>query len=180
MNIGHPQRPLQPAMTLKSILKIWTHIWRAMGTARLSQHDLVEYPRLSTLDVNVGSFRVSHNHPSPQDWEQCEQIRFHVRRRERDYEARLGLVTVSCLELDELRTKQGTGPVSSALQGRLVQELQERAEIGLAWRRDTRLDREDSLSNDFQLMLGLENASPFLFEEEKWTPQNSDSVPMSQ
>lgn len=177
MNIAHPQRPLQPAITFSSVLHIWSYIWKAMETTRLSQPNLVVCPRLSNVEINVGSFRASHSYSSLQDWEQCEQIKFRVRRSERDHEASAGLVTVSCLELDELKAKQGTGPVTDQLQERLVQEVEERADDGLSWKRDTRLDRQGSFSlveNNFKIVLSMQNLVPFLFEEEEWTPTSNE------
>ena len=148
-----------------------------MQEVRLSQSHLVQCPHLVALDINVGSFRTSHIYPSLQEWEKREQIRFRVRRSKRGDEAKAGLATVSCVELDELTAKLGTGPVSKRLQERLLQEVRERAEDGLVWKRDTRLDREGSsrfAENDFRILLDLERHVPFLWEEEEWVPKTNE------
>jgi len=184
MNIAQPQQPLQPTVTLSSVRDIWIHIWKAMVTARLGRPDLVACPRLSALDINVGSFRVSHKYGGLEDWEHCEQIRFRVRRSVRDDEAKAGLATISCVELDDLAVKRGTGPVTSEYQERLMQEVQERASNGLAWERDPRLDRQGSnrIENNFRALLAFQNGWLFLNEEQEleWASESTDSSFSSQ
>lgn len=179
MNIAQPQQLLQPAVTLSSVRDIWIHIWKAMVTARLGGPDLVACPRLSALDINVGSFRVSHKFRDLQDWGLREQIRFRVRRSVRDDEAKAGLATISCVELDDLAVKRGTGPVTNEYQDRLMQEVRERASNGLAWRRDPRLDRQGSnrIENNFREMLALQNARLLLDEEQEleWPSESTDN-----
>jgi len=169
MNIAQPQQPLQPAVTLSSVRDIWIHIWKAMVAARLGRPDLVACPRLSALDINVGSFRVSHKFGDFEDWELREQIRFRVRRSVRDDEAKAGLATISCVELDDLALKRGTGPVTNEYQERLMQEVRERASYGLAWKRDPRLDRQGSnrIENNFRELLAFQNARLLLDEEQE-------------
>lgn len=144
MNVAQPQRPLQPAVTLASVRDIWLHVWEAMLKARVGRPDLVACPRLSALDINVGSFRVSHQYGALEDWEHREQIRFRARRSVRDDDANAGLATVSCVMLEESVDKRGTGSITNEYQERLMEEVQERASNGSAWERDPRLDRQGS------------------------------------
>lgn len=155
-----------------------------METERLGRPDLVACPRLSALDINVGSFRASHKYGGLPDWEHREQTRFRVRRSVRDDEAKAGLAIISCVELDDLAGKRGTGPVFDEYQERLMQEVRERVGEGLAWKRDPRLDRQGSnrIENNFEVMMAHQNAWLFLNEEQEWewVSEGTNNLSLSQ
>lgn len=171
MNIANPMKPLQPSITLRSSYYIWNQIWSNIKATRLDRPHLVSCPRLRALDINVGSFRRSHNYIGPYDWEQSEQIRFRVRRSHKEDEANEGLANVSCLELEKLEARLGTGPVNDRLQARLIQEVRERAKGGLQWKRDP--TTETFPENSLKTMLMFEGAGPLLTQEGEWATRIS-------
>ena len=170
INTANPQRPLKPAATLQSALDIWNYVFEGMRNSRAHQPNLAPHPRLRSLDVNVGSFKASQNSIHTWSWEAHEQQRFKVERSERDDEVEYGVANVTCIEVDDLNARLGTGPVRIRIQERLLEEAQERAEKGVAWGRDTRIDRELEYftDNDFRMLLSIETVSSPLDTEEQW------------
>ena len=117
MNIADPRSPLRPAATLSSVPEIWNSLWNRIRNSPQSQCLIDINPRLRAVDVNVGSVRhVSHlslednsSGPSWADWEKREQQKFEIRLSERDDEAKAGIATVKCVELEALRARLGHG-----------------------------------------------------------------------
>lgn len=112
--------------TTNNAHKIWNYIWHEIRESRLEKkHDSIR-PRLRSLDLVAGSY------PQRTLWETCARQKFMVELSERDDEARRGIATVKCLEVEAVKMTLGHGGhLRNSHQEALMREVTTRAAEGL-------------------------------------------------
>ncbi|KAL8687668.1 MAG: hypothetical protein Q9218_006222, partial [Villophora microphyllina] len=139
--LPHGQSPDRSVVNLKNVRHIWASLWRGITQARERRNHLICLPRLQTLKIYEGSFRLQQNlRPGILRNERREEAIFEARLSERDDLAAKGHADVVCLELEGLQEKYGKGPLASQEQTDLMQDMISRAYEGSARQRKSVLD----------------------------------------
>lgn len=144
---------------------------------RLTQHHLVPRPRLRSLKINAGSFRFGHGYTTTNKawarYEQREQQTFQVLRSEHGGQADAGLASVTCIQVERLLEKYGTGRVSIGAQARLLEEARKRAENGVMAEPERRVRYESNprILTNFGYDVQMGTLMPFFDDEENWLSQ---------
>lgn len=147
---------------------------------RLNQHHLVPRPRLRSLKINAGSFRLGHGYTASNEawarYEQCEQQTFQVLRNEHDEQAEICLASTRCTQVVSLLEKYGTGTVSIDAQACLLKEARKRAENGGLAEPDRRRRYESNplIPNTYKYDVQIGTLMPFFDDEELWLSQARD------
>ena len=108
--------------------QMWTYLWQQIKSSRQRKLHNIDIPRLRSFDVVGGSYRpVSEI----SQWEAAAQQRLQVNISERDDEARRGIASVKCTELEALKSILGPkGPFRNHQQELLMDAVRTRADKG--------------------------------------------------
>ena len=110
---------VQPRATIEVAGQLWDYLWHQMSCSWKKITGGNNIPRLRSLDV-VGGL--------PQGLAAPPQLRFQVNISERDDEARAGIASVKCVELEALKSIFGpTGPYRNAQQEYLMKLIRRAA-----------------------------------------------------
>lgn len=141
--IENPQyyHPTSAKATLDSVPEVWKYLWEEIKKARARKSHLIITPRLRSLDLIAGSrkqileARIDH-------W-QVDQQRFTFDLSDRDDEARLGVATVNCTEVEALLSKYSlAGPLWNHQQQLIMNVATERARSGPHIQMPSVMDKE--------------------------------------
>lgn len=117
---GGPLKPSRATATIDGAGQLWTYLWHQMSCSWAKNTGGNTIPRLRSLDVVGGPFRCSGGPPL---------LRFQVNVSERDDEARAGIASVKCVELEALKSIFGpAGPYRSAGPESLMKIIRRAAE----------------------------------------------------
>ena len=113
-------KPSKAKVTIKGAGQLWNYLWHQMSCSWKKNTGSNNMPRLRSLDV-VGGL--------PQGFAAPPQLRFQVNISERDDEARAGIASVKCVELEALKSIFGpAGPYRNAQQENLIRLIRRAAE----------------------------------------------------